>query len=277
MANSNKRQSWDGQQLPPYLLEKQEESSEVYELSPKKGAKFFNYLGMAFFACAIAGGLYFAASWLFHLSSTRHLTSDHPVAAKVVGAPTVKAVPKRPAEIGYVGAWGISSSGATISWSTNVPATTLLSFGTSSALGQNTEEQKKLVVAHGVTLQGLNSGTTYYFVARSIDKDGVTGSSGLGSFTTKSVEVPPVISSIVVEPGNKNEARISWTTSKPAYSYFEAGANTSYGHWSTKTDLTTSAHCSINWVPGGQVHYHLVSTDAQGNKTVSPDFTFVEP
>ena len=89
-----------------------------------------------------------------------------------------------PPTVSYVNFWGITSSGITISWSSSDPATTQVAYGTSTALGQFSPLQTSLTSSHGVVLTGLNSHTTYYFVAQSTDANGLTGYSTLFSFTT---------------------------------------------------------------------------------------------
>ncbi len=178
--------------------------------------------------------------------------------------------------VSYVAFWGITGSGVTISWSTNVAATTSVLYGTTSALGQTSPLQTALVTSHGVTLAGLNPLTTYYFEAESTSASGLAGYSTVYSFTTLSSGLP-VISGVTVVPGTGSTAQISWTTSVPTTSYVQFGSTTAYNHWSTLTSLTTSPNPAMGWVPSGTVHYQLVSTDANGNQTISPDYTFQEP
>jgi hypothetical protein len=128
-----------------------------------------------------------------------------------------------------------------------------------------------------VKLDGLKAATTYYYVAQSADKNGVIGYSKVRSFTTLPEPKGPTISNIVVVPGKNNQVQISWSTSAPAYSFVQIGSTVAYNRWSSRTGLTTDPHPSITWVPSGIVHYQLVSVDAKGNKTTSPDYTFSEP
>ena len=172
--------------------------------------------------------------------------------------------------------WGITGSSVTISWTTDAPTTTEVSYGTTPDLGQKSPIKKELTKQHGVTLTGLQGGTTYHFLARSVDAAGNAGQSKIYSFTTV-VTAPPDLSGIVVVPATGNKAQITWITSRPASSYVEFGLTTAYGSWSSKTDLTTHAKPDLGWVPKGLVHYQLVSIDAIGNKAVSRDYTFVEP
>ncbi len=176
----------------------------------------------------------------------------------------------------YVVDWGITSSEATITWSTSVPATTVVLYGLTTALGQATPPQWSFTYAHGVTLTGLTPGTKYYFVAQSTDQFGNTGYSASLQFTTVAI-TPPTISAITVTPMSRNTAKISWATSVPANSYIEFGLTTAYGKFSTVTGLTTAPQPSMGWVDSGVNHYRLISTDASGNRATSPDYTFVEP
>jgi hypothetical protein len=181
-----------------------------------------------------------------------------------------------PPVVSYVSFWGITTSGITISWSTNVPANTAVAYGTSSSLGQLSPLQTALTLSHGVTLTGLSPGTTYYFAAQSANAGGSTGSSTIYSFTT--LAGPPAISNVTASPGANNAATLAWTTSAPTYSFVQAGKSAgNYQFYSATTALTATPVCVLKFVPSGTVHYQLVSTDASGNQTTSPDMTFTEP
>jgi hypothetical protein len=181
-----------------------------------------------------------------------------------------------PPVAGYVSFWNITSSGVTISWSTNEPATTAVAYGTTSALGKLSPVQTALVTSHGVTLTGLTAGTTYYFAAQSADSSGNTGYSTTYTFTT--LPGPPTILNFAVSAAKGNTATINWTTSVPTTSYVQYGSAAGvYGRYSSGTALTSTPQCILAYVPSGTVHYQLISTDAYGNQVVSPDMTFVEP
>lgn len=179
-------------------------------------------------------------------------------------------------QISYVATWSVTGSSASISWSTDVPSTTVVNYGESPSLGQSSPPRTGLATNHGVTLTGLKGGTTYYFVAQSADANGKTSSSAVQQFSTAS-SAPPSISNVVAVPGQHNTAEITWKISVPANSYVQFGPTTAYGRFSKVTPLTTDAQPPMGWVPSGTIHYQLVSTDAKGNRTLSPDYTFVEP
>ncbi len=189
---------------------------------------------------------------------------------------TTSAASATPPLVANLGFWGITSSGVTMSWSTDVLANTSVAYGTTTALGSVSPVQTALTNSHGVTLTGLAPGTLYYFVAQSADASGNTGYSTTYSFTT--LAGPPAISNVIAAPATGNTATISWTTSVPTYSYVQYGPSSgNYNRFSTETSLLEAPQCVLSYVPSGTVYYQLVSADAYGNQVVSPEATFVEP
>ncbi len=172
--------------------------------------------------------------------------------------------------------WGITGNAITIAWSSDQPSTTSIQYGTTTALGQTSPLQTTLAQSHGLTLSGLASGTTYYFVAQSTNASNSTGYSAMYSFKTLDT-TPPVISNIQVTPANNHTAVVSWSVSKIATNQVEYGSNTFYGLWASATGQAQNALITLGWVPSGTIHYRLHSTDPAGNQTTSPDYTFTEP
>jgi hypothetical protein len=189
---------------------------------------------------------------------------------------TTSAQSAAPPVISYVAFWGVTSSGVTISWSTNVPSNTSVAYGENSSLGTLTPVQTALASTHGVTLTGLKSSTTYYFEAQSADVNGNTGYSTIYSFTT--LAGGPVISNLLAQPASGNTATISWSTSVPTFSYVQYGPSSgNYNRYSAQTGLTAAPTCTLSYVPGGTTYYQVVSTDSQGNQVISQEGMFVEP
>src|SRR5215813_11001230 len=77
----------------------------------------------------------------------------------------------------------ISSVGATITWSTNRPADSLVEYGLTTAYG-NQVSLKTLVTSHQLTLIGLTSGKLYHYRVKSIDDTSNLSTSGDLTFTT---------------------------------------------------------------------------------------------
>lgn len=82
---------------------------------------------------------------------------------------------------------GITSSSATITWTTNEASTTQADYGLTSSYGTLTTLSSTLVTTHSVSIAGLSGYTTYYFRVRSGDASGnLTVSSGY-TFTTSNM------------------------------------------------------------------------------------------
>jgi phosphodiesterase/alkaline phosphatase D-like protein len=189
--------------------------------------------------------------------------------------------PSEPAPyVGYVAFWGITSSGITISWSTDKLATTQLAYGTASTLGQLTQLNSTLVLSHGVVLTGLTSGTTYYFVAQSADSNGVTGYSQTYTFTTLGTPpaAPPVISAVACAVSGTS-ATITWITDQPSSSLVNFGTSTSYGSSSSSSSALVTSHSITiaGLTPGTTYNFQVVSANAGGTATASANNTFATP
>jgi len=65
-----------------------------------------------------------------------------------------------------------SPTEVTITWATDVPATSQVDYGITSGLGVLTQPDTQLVTSHSVTISGLTPETTYRFQVRSADASG---------------------------------------------------------------------------------------------------------
>jgi hypothetical protein len=89
-----------------------------------------------------------------------------------------------PPVIKRVKAADVTGTSATITWTTDQPATTRVAYGTSVAYGSNSEASSSLVTAHSVTLHGLKPGTRYHSAAISANAAGMQNSSPTMIFST---------------------------------------------------------------------------------------------
>ncbi len=166
---------------------------------------------------------------------------------------------------------GVTSTSATVRWTTNLPSTSSVTYGPTSEYGSAIGPDSTLVVAHAVDLTGLAAGTTYHYVVSSDDGQGHAASSGDGSFTTE--QAPLVIENVAVDSVGQTWAAVSWTTNRPADSWLEYGPTTDYGS-STSTDTTlVEAHRVLvdGLTPGSVYHVRARSDDGEGGSTASDD------
>jgi phosphodiesterase/alkaline phosphatase D-like protein len=184
-----------------------------------------------------------------------------------------------PPNVGYLAYWGINNTGITVSWSTDVPASTQLAYGTTTALGQLSPLQTTLTASHGVVLTGLNPGTLYYFQAQSTGANGATGYSTLYSLTTTGMATPgsaPIITSVAAINLTGTTATITWTTDQASSSLVNYGMTSSYGSSSTpNTALVTSHSLTISGLtPNTTYNFDVVSTNAASLTSTSSNYTF---
>jgi YD repeat-containing protein len=74
-----------------------------------------------------------------------------------------------PPTISSVAAGSITSSGATITWTTNEPSDSQVEYGTTTSYGSSTTLNPTLVTSHSQALTGLSSGTLYHYRVKSRD------------------------------------------------------------------------------------------------------------
>lgn len=104
--------------------------------------------------------------------------------------------------ISNVASSGITTSAATITWTTNEASDTQVEYGTSTSYGSLSTLAPALVTAHSVALTGLNANTTYHYRVRSKD---AAGNLALGSnftFQTNPMSGGTVTRTILSDPLN---------------------------------------------------------------------------
>lgn len=167
-----------------------------------------------------------------------------------------------------------STNSATISWVTDRPATSNVSFGLTAAYGSSIGTGS-MTTNHSIDLLGLSCNTIYHYRVSSTDAAGATSSGTDETFsTTACVGAPPVISNINVVP-SQTSASISWTTDKSSDSRVDYGLTSNYGSAVSNSSLVTSHTLGINGLTCNVgYHFRVSSTDQFGNLGVSPDQTF---
>jgi len=96
-----------------------------------------------------------------------------------------------PPVISSVAASGITSSSATITWTTNEPSDSQVDYGPTAAYGSSTILDAAQVTAHSQTLSGLTPSALYHYRVKSKDAAGNAAVSGDFTFTTSAPGVGP--------------------------------------------------------------------------------------
>ncbi len=149
-----------------------------------------------------------------------------------------------PPTISNVQATAITSTGATITWSTNAPADSLVDYGATTGYGSQSTIPT-LVTSHSVTLTGLSPSILYHYRATSTNAYG-SNQSGDFSFTTSAITTEIIIDNN--DPGWTNTSPSgSWTTGTTA-GVPRIGADYLYTAGVTATD-EASATRKCRWTP----------------------------
>ncbi|MBI4601843.1 MAG: DNRLRE domain-containing protein [Planctomycetes bacterium] len=96
-----------------------------------------------------------------------------------------------PPSISGVAALNVTATSATVVWSTDEPADSLVDYGLDATYGSQASDAS-LVTSHAVDLTGLSESTTYHYRVTSSDASGNSASSADITFTTLPPNVPPV-------------------------------------------------------------------------------------
>jgi len=177
-----------------------------------------------------------------------------------------------------IAAGSITSTSATITWSTNEVATSQVEYGLTTSYGSSSALNSSLVTAHSRVLNGLSPSTTYHYRVISRDAAGNTGTSGDRTFTTAAAPdtTAPAISGIGTSNITTTAATISWTTNELSDTQIQYGTTTSYGSSTTRNTTLTTNHSQqlTGLLPSTLYHYRVLSRDGAGNLATSGDRTF---
>ena len=182
-----------------------------------------------------------------------------------------------PPLITAVAAKNITTSGASITWSTDEAADSQVDYGVDANYGNTSTLNPQRVTTHTIILSGLNVNTTYHYRVNSRDAAGLLATSGDFTFTTLAPDAtPPQISNLAAASVSSNSATISWTTDEPADSQVEFGETADYGRTTTGSkNLETNHRVVISALSASTpYHFRVLSKDGAGNLAMSTDQTF---
>jgi hypothetical protein len=179
-----------------------------------------------------------------------------------------------PPVISGVQATGVSQSGATVSWTTDVGSSSQVEYGTTVSYGSSTAVDATAVTTHAMGLSGLSAGTLYHYRVKSGAAGGALAVSGDFTFTT-ALPAAPVISNVQSSGISASGATVTWTTDTASDTTVQYGLTTSYGSSAGSSGLVTSHTQALSGLSAStQYHYRVQSRDGFGQVSVSGDLTF---
>lgn len=178
--------------------------------------------------------------------------------------------------IGSVKAGALTTTSATVTWTTDQPSASQVEFGTTPAHGSLSAFSAALTTSHSVILTGLTAGTTYDYAALSANSTGQVGKSENFTFTTASVAGSTAITGVTAGGITTNSATIRWTTDQPSTSQVEYGTTPAHGFLSAFSSQLATSHAVIltGLSPGTAYDYAALSTNPGGQVGKSASLTF---
>jgi photosystem II stability/assembly factor-like uncharacterized protein len=179
----------------------------------------------------------------------------------------------------------VTDTTATVTWTTNIPSTSYVNYGTDENLLKKTRTgTDELVIEHSVALTNLSSDVVNYFYVEDTDTNGNNGEDANNgsyyTFKTLADQTAPVISEISTPVLTSNQAAIVWNTNEVADGKIKYGiASTVYTNESEliSTPLTSHLVAISELTEQTQYFYIVVSADANGNTSTSEEQTFTTP
>ena len=142
----------------------------------------------------------------------------------------------------------VTTAGSQIIWTTNVPASSSVDYGTSSSYGTSTPVDSAMVTSHQMTLSGLATGTTYYYQVNSTDSTNNHGKSFGHSFATRGFSLSGTINPTAA--GNGAAVALSGTASASATA--DSAGNFTFAGLPDGSYMVTPTHSGYAFAPGNQ-------------------------
>lgn len=185
-------------------------------------------------------------------------------------------------QINSVDTTSVSSSQASIAWTTTTPCNSRVQYGLTASYGTTSDFGDSMTTAHSGTIGGLLPATTYHYRVTSQDLSGNSATSGDYIFQTTAAAAtasPFTVQNPYCSVLTSTGAVIMWTTSQPSDSQVLYGPTASYGS-STPVDPSVSLYHSVfiaGLNPGTTYNYQAVCKDPLGNVAISINSTFTTP
>jgi hypothetical protein len=179
--------------------------------------------------------------------------------------------------ISNVAAGGITTTSATVSWSTSTPGTSQVMYGKTSGLGSSTTKNGTMSTAHSQTISGLTSSTLYFFSVQSVDSGGnpVTASGFTFGTTNTTDNTPPTVS--LTAPANNATVSGAVTVSANASDNVAVASVQFLLDGANLGSAITASPYSMSWntstASNGSHTIAATATDSSGNTTTSAAVT----
>jgi len=179
--------------------------------------------------------------------------------------------------------YSVSMNAADVSWDTDKESDSLVWYSTTTPLIVSGDtlfvDSSSLVTTHNISLSGLSTSTTYYFIVSSLDSSGNKATSTESSFTTLTPDTTAPIISNMSYSVSTNTADIIWNTDELSNSKAWYSTTTPIVLVSSSfiefTNLVASHAVSLSNLNASTTYYFIIgSTDSSGNQATSIESSF---
>jgi hypothetical protein len=178
--------------------------------------------------------------------------------------------------ISNAGVSSITRTGATLTWTTNVPATSEADYGLSAAYGSRAFPDTSLLLQHSLVLTGLQPGTTYHYRLRSATAAGLSSLSLDAFFTTTLSGYGPDVERVEARQVTATSALIAWSSRTGTIAQVEYGRTPNYGQFTLLRSFGQLPQQMLltGLLPDTTYHVRIKAWDALGFLGASTDATF---
>ena len=177
----------------------------------------------------------------------------------------------------------ITDTEATISWTTDIPATSSVTYSLNANLTEPLRTGSiELTTSHSIVLTNLVPGNNYYYLVSGNDESfNESEDANQGDYyqlQTGADQTPPIITDISVPVVTLTQAAITWTTNEPTDALVKYGTvSGTYDFESELVSVPLTTHLvTLNNLENNVTYFFVVtSADANGNSTTSEEQSLV--
>ena len=181
-----------------------------------------------------------------------------------------------PPIISAISVTSVTSSGATVSWSTNESADSIVNYGTTNNYSQRGGNESVSGMIHSINLNNLRPGTTYHYRIDAKDASGNPAISSDGTFTTGLNTTAPVLSNVSAQVVGPDQVIITWDTDIFSSSEIDYGKTHSLDNSSAMSTPDMKHHYILlaGLDPDTKYYFKANSTDVYSNQGESGEDSF---
>ncbi len=177
-------------------------------------------------------------------------------------ATTLAPLDTTPPVISAVTASSVTSSGATITWTTNENSDSQVEYGLTASYGSQTTLNTSMVTSHSQALSGLSVATLYHYRVKSKDAAGNLATSGDYTFITTDTQAPTTPTNLSATAVSPSQINLSWTASTDNVGV--AGYHI-YRNSVEIANITATSYQNTGLAPSTSYTYAISAYDAAGN------------